>query len=155
MENTVKNAPKKFGCYGYSEDGRRDHHHLLWPRSAWSVEYAHLLRNDPYYNLIIPKVKLHCAIHRDLPSGIPVPDQDICQDAYDRLNYARRHGSISILNDPPEKRLNFLIHLWYHHAPETISALERQIALFEDYESNLSPLESLMLPPRPLAFSLA
>lgn len=134
----MKRSYSQCGTFGSSEDGRRDYHHLLWPRTDWSEDAAFLLRNDRYFGLIIPQTTLHRNIHHNL-MNIPVPPLELCQDAYSRLYYARKHETIDVQNDPPEKRLNFLIHLWEKVAPETTSALEREIAFFEDYAADHVP----------------
>ena len=129
----MKSSYRQCGTFGSDQDGKRDYHHLLWPRHDWSSGAAYLLRNDRYFGLIIPKCTIHRQIHRTIMS-IPVPTLDVCHDAEERLYYARKKGTIDPLHDTPEKRLDFLIHLWENPAPATAAALERELLLFEEYE---------------------
>ena len=148
----MKSSYRQCGTFGSDQDGKRDYHHLLWPRHDWSSGAAYDLRNDRYFGLIIPQWTIHRQIHHTI-MNIPVPNLDLCHDAELRLNYARKRGSVDPLHDSPKKRLDFLIHLWQNPAPDTAAALERELALFEEYEAHrLAKPASLTLV---LGFALA
>ena len=151
----MKSKNRQCGTFGSCQDGERDCHHLLFPRHDWSRGAAHLLRNETYYRLFIPKTSLHRHIHQAIPN-IPVPSLDDCHDAWERLQFARKHHRVDILHDSPERRLDFLIHVWSKNYPAVADALEHELNLFATYAPE-EPIERhayLYLPAAP-AIALA
>lgn len=155
----MKSSYRECGSLGSKEGDVRDFHHLLWPRHDWSSGAAYLLRNHKYFGMIIPRDTLHHDIHQHI-INIPVPPQELCEDAFRRICFAKKRKLISIPSDTPDRRLNFLISLWQFTAPDTAAALSRELEFFKSYcarpaSAKPSPCPTLELAPVALTPNLA
>lgn len=102
-----------------------DFHHLLFQGRHWKQGYAKLLREHPYMGKKIPQATLHREIHAKI-HDIPTPNGAECKAAYLKLIELEEQGLIDIVNDPIEKRLDFLIDLWADKCPSTVAILAWQ-----------------------------
>ena len=74
---------------------------------------------------MIPRDTLHREIHSKL-HDIPTPNGSECKLAFEEILRRDRAGTIDVVNDTCEQRLNLLIELWREKCPATVAVLEWQ-----------------------------
>lgn len=101
---------------------RKDTHHLLYQGRHWKQGYAKLLRESPYFKVLIPRDTLHRAIHGKL-HDLPTPHGAECRKAYQLMMVGIASGRLDPAHDTAEKRLDFLIEVWKDDCPATVAML--------------------------------
>ena len=104
---------------------QKDTHHLLYQGRHWKQGYAKLLRESPYFKVLIPRDTLHRAIHSKA-HDLPTPHGAECRKAYQLMMVGIASGRLDPERDTAEKRLEFLIEVWEDDCPATVAMLRWQ-----------------------------
>lgn len=108
-----------------------DRHHLLWVGKKWNGYWASKLRLYPWLIVPIPKCTLHKQIHQEM-SGIPVPSEPHCREAYNALVDLEKRGALSP-KASVETRLEVLICLLDCIEIPTANALKHELAIVKKF----------------------
>lgn len=106
-----------------------DSYHLFYPRSKCAGA-AKKFRRHKYCIIKIPK-GLHESIHRELPEGITLLDEETFKKVLAIICCSLKEASIS-LEDPPAKRIDNIIKFLSNYegcdsqTPHLIEFLEKQ-----------------------------
>ena len=107
------------------QSNEKNTHHLLYQGRHWKQGYAKLLRESPYFKVLIPRDTLHRAIHSKL-HDLPTPHGAECKLAYQLMVEGVASGRLDPEHDTAEKRLEFLISVWQDKCPATVAMLRWQ-----------------------------
>ena len=107
------------------QSDEKNTHHLLYQGRHWKQGYAKLLRESPYFKVLIPRDTLHRAIHGKA-HDIPTPNGTECKLAYQLMVEGIASGRLDPEHDTAEKRLEFLISVWQDKCPATVAMLSWQ-----------------------------
>ena len=107
------------------QSNEKNTHHLLYQGRHWKQGYAKLLRESPYFKVLIPRDTLHRAIHSKA-HDLPTPNGVDCKRAYQLMVEGIASGRLDPEHDTAERRLDFLIEVWEDDCPATVAMLRWQ-----------------------------
>lgn len=111
----------------------KDRHHLMWVGKKWHGYWASKLRLYPWFIVPIPKCTLHFQIHQEM-SGIPVPSEPHCREAYEVVIDLEKRGALSP-SASVETRIELLIGLFDYVEPATARALKQELTIVKQFYS--------------------
>lgn len=107
------------------EGGKRDKHHILYPRRTYDAGFAKRLREFPWLRVEIPMCK-HKVIHQEI-ERIPMPPAKRMKEALFTLERLASEGRLD-RDATLEQRIDVLICIWgrYPECTPTCNALREQ-----------------------------
>lgn len=109
----------------------KDRHHIMWIGAQWSGYWAKQLRLYPWFIVLIPRDTLHRLIHHEM-SGIPVPRESSCREAYVTVMDLEKRGALSP-EASVETRIELLIALFDCVEPATATALKKELDIVKKF----------------------